>query len=75
MYESDDMNTDRLDYLADRHAELFFWIEKEMEEEGLPPEPSAAEMAMMDQNAEILLAELKEDEDDRKNYGNLPNSG
>lgn len=66
---NDDMSTDRLDYLADKHAELFFWIEQEFAEDELPPEPSAAELAYMDEQAEQLLKDLEEDDDNR--YGNL----
>lgn len=66
---NDDMNTDRLDYLADKHAELFFWIDQEFAEDELPPEPSAAELAYMDEQAQQLLDDLENG--DENLYGNL----
>lgn len=69
---NDDTNTDRLDYLADVHAGLFFWIDRQFAEENLPTEPSPAELAIMDENAEQLLLDLKESEENDENlYGNL----
>lgn len=64
---NDDMNTDWLDNLSDQYAELFFWIEKQFEEDEIPEEPSPAELNLMDENAEQLLRDLKEDENDKNN--------
>lgn len=60
-----------LEHLTQRHPELFFWIEQQFVDDELPPEPSPAELAAMDADAESLLESLKEDEDDKNPYGNL----
>lgn len=59
-----------LEHLTQCHPELFFWIEQQFVDDELPPEPSPAELAKMDEDAENLLASLR-DEDDKNTYGNI----
>ena len=57
------------DKLTERHPELFFWIDQQFTDDELPPEPSAAEMAYMNQQAEQLLLDFKEHDEDL--YGTI----
>ena len=68
MFDLDDFNSDRLDFLADRHWELFEHLDNLMDEpEGLflddwqnyITEPSPEELELMDLNAQMILWDLE----------------
>ncbi len=67
MFDQDDLHADRLFYLADRHADLFEWIDATLEmfdpnwQDSLT-EPSDEELAEMDKMAELLLLDILGDE-------------
>jgi hypothetical protein len=68
MFDLDDENTDRLDFLADRHWELFEYLDNLMDEpEGLflddwqnyLTEPSPEELELIDLNAQMILLDME----------------
>lgn len=64
MFDQDDFHADRLFFLADRHADLFDWIDATLEmfdpnwQDSLT-EPTMDELEEMDRYAELLLWELE----------------
>lgn len=65
---NDDTLSDRLDYLADRHADFFEWLDvlwtyPEMPGDWDLQEPSAEELAQMEEEAESLLAWLENNDE------------
>lgn len=63
MFDQDDMHTDRLFYLYDLHMEFFDSLDEKMQDGDLR-EPSPAELALMDEEAERLLQDLLDDENE-----------
>jgi hypothetical protein len=62
---NDDGMTDRLDYLADRHADFFEWLELLFEAPDVPPdwqefvsEPSPSELEQMNRTADELVRDI-----------------
>jgi len=50
--------------LYDKHPQLMFWIEQVFSDDELPPEPSEEELELINRNAEELLADFLEEDDD-----------
>lgn len=75
---NDDEMTDRLDYLYDRHADFFEWLEDlfNMPENILPEhwedfvtEPSDEELSAMNAYANLLVQDIMENNDENS-HGN-----
>lgn len=60
---NDDEMTDRLDYLSDKYANFFLHLEMLLDFD--MQEPSPAELAMMDENANALLQDIIGDSDEQ----------
>lgn len=70
---NDDEMTDRLDYLSDRHADFFEWLEVlwNMPEDSRPEhwedfvtEPSPEEIEQMNRAANLLVQDIMENNDE-----------
>lgn len=67
-FNDDEMN-DRLDFLADRHADFFEWLELLFEAPDVPPdwelqEPSPDELEMMNRAANLLIEDIMRSNDE-----------
>lgn len=69
---NDDEQMDRLDYLSDRYADFFEWIELLLDAPDIPlpkdwelnlVEPSDAELAAMNLAADLLVQDIMESND------------
>jgi hypothetical protein len=68
---NDDEMSDRIDYLADRHADFFEWLELLFEAPDVPPdwqefvqEPSPSELEQMNRTADELVRDIMENNDE-----------